>query len=66
VSFSLLNSKDQVVYAGTEETVQKMQLQEFGDVVSGCSSHTAQTSCWLASGRAWGGDCRGGEICMIR
>ena len=33
-SFSLLKSRDQAVYTGTEETIQKIQLQESGDADS--------------------------------
>ena len=33
-SFSLLKSTDQAVYTGTEETIQKIQLQEPGDAAS--------------------------------
>lgn len=55
--FRLLKSRDQVICEGTEETVQKVQLQESGDASAlWFGLGIAQTSCGISSRHSLGGE----------
>lgn len=57
VIFRLLKSRDRVIYEGTEETVQKVQLQESGDASAlWFGLGIAQTSCGISSRHSLGGE----------